>query len=62
MILFTIAFFITLQLGKEKVSSNCSEKQVLTTDITALPCDHEETVLTEEGGRPELSRGLDDYH
>ena len=46
----TIAFSIILQLGKGKSMFNCSEKQVVTNDITALPFGHEETVITKEGG------------
>ena len=37
--------YIILQSGCEKIASDCSEKQVITTDITKLSYSHEEIVL-----------------
>lgn len=44
--------------------SKCSDKQDLTGGITELPCDHEETVMTEvgEGDRPEAQMTSTEVH
>ena len=49
--LVTFNHCIILQSGGEKVASDCSEKQVITTDITEVSYGHEEIVVTQvEGG------------